>query len=163
MEVTLINGVLVLEPAAGQSDLDFSNQVSAAGYIQVFPPHNSSTDFTLSMAITVKEQDHEYVDAANPGQGIAEEVIHGSIGVKLNPIVEPDGQLLVENAGSVTQTVQADASGKIDFTINDASGGQAGRLSFALITLIATPQAVISPQSWWINWWSALATYRQKC
>ncbi|TQQ45931.1 retention module-containing protein [Vibrio cholerae] len=126
VEVTLINGVLVLEPAAGQSDLDFSNQVSAAGYIQVIPPHNSSTDFTLDTTITVKEQDHEYVDAANPGQGIAEEVIHGSIGVKVNPIVEPDGQLLVENAGSVTQTVQADANGKIDFTINDASGGQAG-------------------------------------
>ncbi len=125
VEVTLINGVLVLEPAAGQSDLDFSNQVSAAGYIQVIPPHNSSTDFTLSTAITVKEQDHEYVDAANPGQGIAEEVIHGSIGVKVNPIAEPDGQLLVENAGSVTQIVQADASGKIDFTINDVSGGQA--------------------------------------
>ncbi|TVM19580.1 hcalcium-binding protein, partial [Vibrio cholerae] len=106
VEVTLINGVLVLEPAAGQSDLDFSNQVSAAGYIQVIPPHNSSTDFTLSTAITVKEQDHEYVDAGNPGQGIAEEVIHGSIGVKVNPIAEPDGQLLVENAGSVTQTVQ---------------------------------------------------------
>ncbi|WP_336933306.1 retention module-containing protein [Vibrio cholerae] len=126
VEVTLINGVLVLEPAAGQSDLDFSNQVSAAGYIQVIPPHNSSTDFTLSTAITVKEQDHEYVDAGNPGQGIAEEVIHGSIGVKVNPIAEPDGQLLVENAGSVTQTVQADANGKIDFTINDVSGGQAG-------------------------------------
>ncbi|ENE5170653.1 retention module-containing protein [Vibrio cholerae] len=126
VEVTLINGVLVLEPAAGQSDLDFSNQVSAAGYIQVIPPHNSSTDFTLDTTITVKEQDHEYVDAANPGQGIAEEVIHGSIGVKVNPIAEPDGQLLVENAGSVTQTVQADANGKIDFTINDASGGQAG-------------------------------------
>ncbi|CAB1247029.1 RTX toxins and Ca2+-binding protein [Vibrio cholerae] len=124
VEVTLVNGVL--EPTAGQSDLDFSNQVSVAGYIQVIPPHNSSTDFTLSTAITVKEQDHEYVDAANPGQGIAEEVIHGSIGVKVNPIVEPDGQLLVENAGSVTQTVQADPSGKIDFTINDASGGQAG-------------------------------------
>ncbi|EKF9454930.1 retention module-containing protein [Vibrio cholerae] len=126
VEVTLVNGVLVLEPTAGQSDLDFSNQVSAAGYIQVIPPHNSSTDFTLSTAITVKEQDHEYVDAGNPGQGIAEEVIHGSIGVKVNPIAEPDGQLLVENAGSVTQTVQADANGKIDFTINDASGGQAG-------------------------------------
>ncbi|EMK6903480.1 retention module-containing protein [Vibrio cholerae] len=126
VEVTLINGVLVLEPAAGQSDLDFSNQVSAAGYIQVIPPHNSSTDFTLSTAITVKEQDHEYVDAGNPGQGIAEGVIHGSIGVKVNPIAEPDGQLLVENAGSVTQTVQADANGKIDFTINDVSGGQAG-------------------------------------
>ncbi|GHX10219.1 RTX toxins and Ca2+-binding protein [Vibrio cholerae] len=126
VEVTLINGVLVLEPAAGQSDIDFSNQVSAAGYIQVIPPHNSSTDFTLSTAITVKEQDHEYVDAGNPGQGIAEEVIHGSIGVKVNPIAEPDGQLLVENAGSVAQTVQADANGKIDFTINDASGGQAG-------------------------------------
>ncbi len=126
VEVTLVNGVLVLEPVAGQSDLDFSNQVSAAGYIQVIPPHNSSTDFTLDTTITVKEQDHEYVDAANPGQGIAEEVIHGSIGVKVNPIVEPDGQLLVENAVSVTQTVQADPSGKIDFTINDASGGQAG-------------------------------------
>ncbi len=126
VEVTLVNGVLVLEPAAGQSDLDFSNQVSAAGYIQVIPPHNSSTDFTLITAITVKEQDHEYVDAGNPGQGIAEEVIHGSISVKVNPIAEPDGQLLVENAGSVTQTVQADANGKIDFTINDASGGQAG-------------------------------------
>ncbi|WP_139182667.1 retention module-containing protein, partial [Vibrio cholerae] len=72
VEVTLINGVLVLEPAAGQSDLDFSNQVSAAGYIQVIPPHNSSTDFALSTAITVKEQAHEYVDAGNPGQGIAE-------------------------------------------------------------------------------------------
>lgn len=66
------------------------------------------------------------MDAGNPGQGIAEEVIHGSIGVKVNPIAEPDGQLLVENAGSVTQTVQADANGKIDFTINNVSGGQAG-------------------------------------
>ncbi|HGF7192696.1 TPA: retention module-containing protein, partial [Vibrio cholerae] len=126
LEVTLVNGVLVLEPTAGQSDLDFSNQVSAAGYIQVIPPHNSSTDFTLATAITVKEQDDEYVDASNSGQGIAEKAILGSIGVKVNPIAEPDGQLLVENAGSAIQTVQADANGKIDFTINDATGGQAG-------------------------------------
>ncbi|HGH6015794.1 TPA: retention module-containing protein [Vibrio mimicus] len=125
-EVTLVNGVLVLEPAVGQSDVDFSHQVSASGYIQVIPPHNSSTDFTLNTAITVKEQDHEYVDAGNLGQGIAEQVIQGSIGVTVNPIVEPDGQLLVENSGSVTQAVQADSNGKIDFTINDTNGGQPG-------------------------------------
>ncbi|ENM5913014.1 retention module-containing protein [Vibrio mimicus] len=125
-EVTLVSGVLVLEPAVGQSDVDFSHQVSASGYIQVIPPHNSSTDFTLNTAITVKEQDHEYVDAGNLGQGIAEQVIQGSIGVTVNPIVEPDGQLLVENSGSVTQAVQADSNGNIDFTINDTNGGQPG-------------------------------------
>ncbi|MGL4223886.1 MAG: DUF5801 repeats-in-toxin domain-containing protein [Vibrio sp.] len=124
--VTLVNGVLVLTPAAGQSEVNFSNQVMASGYIQVLPPHNSSTDFSLTTVLTVKEQDHEYVNATNPGQGITEQVIHGSVVVKVNPIAESDGQLLVENSGHVTQVVQADANGRIDFTINDAIGGQLG-------------------------------------
>ncbi|MDE1250871.1 retention module-containing protein [Vibrio aestuarianus] len=118
------NNQLVLTPAVGQSEQDFSNQVLSAGYIQVQPPEHSSTDFTLNTELVVKEQDHEYVDSANPGEGIVSKVIQGSVNVTVRPIVEPDGELRVENGSGVQNSVTADAAGVINFTINDAAGGE---------------------------------------
>ncbi|MBF4358733.1 retention module-containing protein [Vibrio anguillarum] len=118
------DGKLILTPALGQSDQDFSAQVLTTGYVQVQPPEHSSTDFTLSTEIVVKEQDNEYVDAINSGEGIASKVIHGSVDVTVRPIVEADGQLRVEDNGVVTNKAVADASGAIYFTINDAAGGE---------------------------------------
>ncbi|WP_171375506.1 DUF5801 repeats-in-toxin domain-containing protein, partial [Vibrio aestuarianus] len=118
------NNQLVLTPAVGQSEQDFSNQVLSAGYIQVQPPEHSSTDFTLNTELVVKEQDHEYVDSANPGEGIVSKVIQGSVNVTVRPIVEPDGELRVEDGSGVQNSVTADAAGVINFTINDAAGGE---------------------------------------
>ncbi|OEE47821.1 retention module-containing protein [Vibrio anguillarum] len=118
------NGKLILTPGLGQSEQDFSAQVLTTGYVQVQPPEHSSTDFTLSTEIVVKEQDNEYVDAINSGEGIASKVIHGSVDVTVRPIVEADGQLRVEDNGVVTNKAVADASGAIYFTINDAAGGE---------------------------------------
>ncbi|MDE1222273.1 retention module-containing protein [Vibrio aestuarianus] len=118
------NNQLLLTPAVGQSEQDFSNQVLSAGYIQVQPPEHSSTDFTLNTELVVKEQDHEYVDSANPGEGIVSKVIQGSVNVTVRPIVEPDGELRVENGSGVQNSVTADAAGVINFTINDAAGGE---------------------------------------
>ncbi len=77
----------------------------------------------------------EYVDSGNPGEGIASTVINGTVNVQVNPVVEPEdltgpvsGQtrLLVEGTGgAVTDTVQSDTQGRIDFTINTAAGGSA--------------------------------------
>ncbi|NGZ63460.1 cadherin-like domain-containing protein [Vibrio aestuarianus subsp. cardii] len=118
------NNQLVLTPAVGQSEQDFSNQVLSVGYIQVQPPEHSSTDFTLNTELVVKEQDHEYVDSANPGEGIVSKVIQGSVNVTVRPIVEPDGELRVEDGSGVQNSVTADAAGVINFTINDAAGGE---------------------------------------
>ncbi|MCV5275854.1 hypothetical protein OFC49_34525, partial [Escherichia coli] len=75
---------------ANESEQDFSARVTQSGYVQVELEQDSSTDFDLSTTLTVKEIDHEYVDAANPGQGIAEAVITGSVHVQVNPVVEPE-------------------------------------------------------------------------
>lgn len=69
---TLVSGTLTLSPQAGESEQDFSAKISQSGYVQVQLEQDSSTDFDLTTTVTVKEIDHEYVDASNPGEGIAE-------------------------------------------------------------------------------------------
>ncbi|HCG8515254.1 TPA: retention module-containing protein [Vibrio parahaemolyticus] len=133
---TLVAGTLTLTPQANESEQDFSARVTQSGYVQVELEQDSSTDFDLSTTLTVKEIDHEYVDAANPGQGIAEEVITGSVHVQVNPVVEPEDTsgaigdqtrlLVTESNGNAIDVVKSDAQGAIDFTINTSAGGQAG-------------------------------------
>ncbi|EGQ7836965.1 retention module-containing protein [Vibrio parahaemolyticus] len=133
---TLVAGTLTLTPQANESEQDFSARVTQSGYVQVELEQNSSTDFDLSTTLTVKEIDHEYVDAANPGQGIAEAVITGSVHVQVNPVVEPEDTsgaigdqtrlLVTESNGTAIDVVKSDAQGAIDFTINTSAGGQAG-------------------------------------
>ncbi|MBE4099622.1 retention module-containing protein [Vibrio parahaemolyticus] len=133
---TLVAGTLTLTPQANESEQDFSARVTQSGYVQVELEQDSSTDFDLSTTLTVKEIDHEYVDAANPGQGIAEAVITGSVHVQVNPVVEPEDTsgaigdqtrlLVTESNGTAIDVVKSDAQGAIDFTINTSSGGQAG-------------------------------------
>ncbi|MCS0063571.1 retention module-containing protein [Vibrio parahaemolyticus] len=133
---TLVAGTLTLTPQANESEQDFSARVTQSGYVQVELEQDSSTDFDLSTTLTVKEIDHEYVDAANPGQGIAEAVITGSVHVQVNPVVEPEDTsgaigdqtrlLVTESNGTAIDVVKSDAQGAIDFTINTSAGGQAG-------------------------------------
>ncbi|MDF4257286.1 retention module-containing protein [Vibrio parahaemolyticus] len=133
---TLVAGTLTLTPQANESEQDFSARVTQSGYVQVELEQDSSTDFDLSTTLTVKEIDHEYVDAANPGQGIAEAVITGSVHVQVNPVVEPEDisgaigdqtrLLVTESNGTAIDVVKSDAQGAIDFTINTSAGGQAG-------------------------------------
>ncbi|MBE4472482.1 retention module-containing protein [Vibrio parahaemolyticus] len=133
---TLVAGTLTLTPQANESEQDFSARVTQSGYVQVELEQDSSSDFDLSTTLTVKEIDHEYVDAANPGQGIAEAVITGSVHVQVNPVVEPEDTsgaigdqtrlLVTESNGTAIDVVKSDAQGAIDFTINTSAGGQAG-------------------------------------
>ncbi|MCS0026966.1 retention module-containing protein [Vibrio alginolyticus] len=133
---TLVSGTLTLSPLANESEQDFSARISQSGYVQVQLEQDSSTDFDLNTAVTVKEIDHEYVDASNPGQGIAEKTINGMVHVQVNPIVEPENTtgsldaqtrlLVTESTGVVTDIVKSDGQGNIDFTINTSTGGESG-------------------------------------
>lgn len=133
---TLVSGTLTLSPLANESEQDFSDRISQSGYIQVQLEQDSSTDFDLNTTVTVKEIDHEYVDASNPGQGIAEKTINGMVHVQVNPIVEPENTtgsldaqtrlLVTESTGVVTDIVKSDGQGNIDFTINTSTGGESG-------------------------------------
>ncbi|MFH4894683.1 retention module-containing protein [Vibrio diabolicus] len=133
---TLVSGTLTLSPLANESEQDFSARISQSGYVQVQLEQDSSTDFDLNTTVTVKEIDHEYVDASNPGQGIAEKAINGMVHVQVNPIVEPENTtgsldaqtrlLVTESTGVVTDIVKSDGQGNIDFTINTSTGGESG-------------------------------------
>ncbi|AVF61673.1 retention module-containing protein [Vibrio diabolicus] len=133
---TLVSGTLTLSPLANESEQDFSARISQSGYVQVQLEQDSSTDFDLNTTVTVKEIDHEYVDASNPGQGIAEKTINGMVDVQVNPIVEPENTtgsldaqtrlLVTESTGVVTDIVKSDGQGNIDFTINTSTGGESG-------------------------------------
>ncbi|HHX8508717.1 TPA: retention module-containing protein [Vibrio diabolicus] len=133
---TLVSGTLTLSPLANESEQDFSARISQSGYVQVQLEQDSSTDFDLNTTVTVKEIDHEYVDASNPGQGIAEKTINGMVPVQVNPIVEPENTtgsldaqtrlLVTESTGVVTDIVKSDGQGNIDFTINTSTSGESG-------------------------------------
>ncbi|MCR9985755.1 retention module-containing protein [Vibrio antiquarius] len=133
---TLVSGALTLSPLANESEQDFSARISQSGYVQVQLEQDSSTDFDLNTTVTVKEIDHEYVDASNPGQGIAEKTINGMVHVQVNPIVEPENTtgsldaqtrlLVTESTGVITDIVKSDGQGNIDFTINTSTGGESG-------------------------------------
>ncbi|MEH0082504.1 retention module-containing protein [Vibrio antiquarius] len=133
---TLVSGTLTLSPLANESEQDFSARISQSGYVQVQLEQDSSTDFDLNTTVTVKEIDHEYVDASNPGQGISEKTINGMVHVQVNPIVEPENTtgsldaqtrlLVTESTGVVTDIVKSDGQGNIDFTINTSTGGESG-------------------------------------
>ncbi len=133
---TLVSGTLTLSPQAGESEQDFSAKISQSGYVQVQLDQDSSTDFDLTTTVTVKEIDHEYVDASNPGEGIAEKTINGTVNVQVNPIVEPEDKtgaiddqtrlLVTESGGGATDIVKSDDQGNIDFTINTSMGGESG-------------------------------------
>ncbi|ELE6589226.1 retention module-containing protein [Vibrio alginolyticus] len=133
---TLVSGTLTLSPQAGESEQDFSAKISQSGYVQVQLEQDSSTDFDLTTTVTVKEIDHEYVDASNPGEGIAEKTINGTVNVQVNPIVEPEDNtgaiddqtrlLVTESGGGATDIVKSDDQGNIDFTVNTSMGGESG-------------------------------------
>ncbi|MFM2625396.1 retention module-containing protein [Vibrio owensii] len=127
------NGVLILAPNTGESEQEFSDRATKLGFIQVRLEEDSSTDFSLTTEVVVKEIDSEYIDVTSPGEGIAEATINGTVNVRVNPIVEPENtsgdisqqeRLVVvepDANGEVTDQVQSSADGTINFTVNDPS------------------------------------------
>ncbi|WP_428805219.1 retention module-containing protein [Vibrio satsumensis] len=116
-------GTLTITPKSGQTAEDFTQIALNNNFIQITPAQDSSTDFTLNTVVMIEERDHEYVDATDPGQGIATATITGSIDVRVRPVVEPgdaDNKIVVSNengTGDLT-TITADANGVIKFTTN---------------------------------------------
>ncbi|WP_394142199.1 retention module-containing protein [Vibrio chagasii] len=116
-------GTLTITPKSGQTPEAFTQIALNNNFIQITPEQDSSTDFTLNTVVMIEERDHEYVDATDPGQGIATATITGSIDVRVRPVVEPEdanNKLVVSNedgTGDLSNIV-ADANGVIKFTTN---------------------------------------------
>ncbi|NOI99613.1 retention module-containing protein [Vibrio kanaloae] len=117
-------GTLTITPKSGQTAEEFTQIALNSNFIQITPEQDSSTDFTLNTVVMIEERDHEYVDATDPGQGIATATITGTIKVVVTPVVEPQdasNKLIVDDVlgtGALT-TVVADANtGVLKFTTN---------------------------------------------
>ncbi|MFM2608251.1 retention module-containing protein [Vibrio chagasii] len=119
-----VAGTLTITPKSGQTPEAFTQIALNNNFIQITPEQDSSTDFTLNTVVMIEERDHEYVDATDPGQGIATATITGSIDVRVRPVVEPEdanNKLVVDEVAGLTDlgTVVADAlTGVLKFTTN---------------------------------------------
>ncbi|CAH7094835.1 Cadherin domain-containing protein [Vibrio chagasii] len=119
-----VAGTLTIIPKAGQTPEAFTQIALNNNFIQITPEQDSSTDFTLNTVVMIEERDHEYVDATDPGQGIATATITGSIDVRVRPVVEPEdasNKLVVDEVAGLTDlsTVVANAlTGVLKFTTN---------------------------------------------
>ncbi|NOH94119.1 retention module-containing protein [Vibrio sp. AIC-3] len=117
-------GTLTITPKSGQTAEEFTQIALNNNFIQITPEQDSSTDFTLNTVVMIEERDHEYVDATDPGQGIATATITGSIDVIVLPVVEPkdaSNKLIVDDVlgTGALATVVADANtGVLKFTTN---------------------------------------------
>ncbi|MEZ8061768.1 MULTISPECIES: retention module-containing protein [Vibrio] len=117
-------GTLTITPKSGQTAEEFTQIALNNNFIQITPEQDSSTDFTLNTVVMIEERDHEYVDATDPGQGIATATITGTIKVVVTPVVEPEdasNKLIVDDVlgTGALATVVADANtGVLKFTTN---------------------------------------------
>ncbi|TKF06992.1 retention module-containing protein [Vibrio kanaloae] len=117
-------GTLTITPKSGQTAEEFTQIALNNNFIQITPEQDSSTDFTLNTVVMIEERDHEYVDATDPGQGIATATITGTIKVVVTPVVEPQdasNKLIVDDVlgTGALATVVADANtGVLKFTTN---------------------------------------------
>ncbi|WP_083627145.1 retention module-containing protein [Vibrio ponticus] len=101
------------------------DQSSAAPIITVKPPEDSSTNFSLESTITLQEIDEDDATLIKTAE------VKGDLTVEVNPVVEPDGTLRIEDKDGNPVTVIRDdpnpndavnGDGKIAFTINDPNG-----------------------------------------
>ena len=119
-----VAGTLTITPKSGQTPEAFTQIALNNNFIQIIPEQDSSTDFALNTVVMIEERDHEYVDATDPGQGIATATITGSIDVRVRPVVEPEdasNKLVVDEVAGLTDlsTVVANAlTGVLKFTTN---------------------------------------------
>ncbi|MCK8080134.1 retention module-containing protein [Vibrio sp. 1CM24A] len=117
-------GTLTITPKSGQTAEELTQISLNNNFIQITPEQDSSTDFTLNTVVMIEERDHEYVDATDPGQGIATATITGTINVVVTPVVEPQdasNKLIVDDVlgTGALATVVADANtGVLKFTTN---------------------------------------------
>ncbi|UPQ90349.1 retention module-containing protein [Vibrio sinaloensis] len=129
--VNVINGSINITSASGQSVQDFTQDALKPGFVQIVPAKDSSTDFVLQTEVKIEEVNHEHA-IGQPTNEIerAQATLHGTITVKVNPVVEPrdaNNRLVVESeAGVAGSSVAANPDGSIHFTTNSAKANQSG-------------------------------------
>ncbi len=96
------------------------DQSSTSPSITVKPPEDSSVNFVLKSTITVRE-----IDEDDPSI-VVEKEVKGDLTIVVNPVVEQDGTLTIEDKnGNAVTTIRDDENpddGKIRFTINQPDG-----------------------------------------
>ncbi|OED84357.1 retention module-containing protein [Vibrio breoganii] len=116
--------------------------------LEIKPPEDDSTDFQLTATLEITERDYELQQGQDPNEGIALKEITGTIDVVVRPVVESDATIGVfDQADLATEltTIQADADGKISFTINN-NNSEAGRYSINMQDLdISDNEGVVNP------------------
>ncbi|CAM3049257.1 retention module-containing protein [Vibrio rarus] len=113
------NGNIVISDSNGLADL-----LSGVGIVEVKPPSDDSRDFQLGVTLEVREDDYEFSDGQSEYENSASDVINGTVDIVVRPTVESDANLFVTDVddnmiGAVDNPIVADASGMINFTIND--------------------------------------------
>ncbi|WP_139070896.1 beta strand repeat-containing protein, partial [Vibrio breoganii] len=116
--------------------------------LEIKPPEDDSTDFQLTATLEITERDYELQQGQDPNEGIALKEITGTIDVVVRPVVESDATIGVfDQADLATEltTIQADADGKISFTINN-NNSEASRYSINMQDLdISDNEGVVNP------------------
>ncbi|PMO56542.1 hypothetical protein BCT07_14735 [Vibrio breoganii] len=116
--------------------------------LEIKPPEDDSTDFQLTATLEITERDYELQQGQDTNEGIALKEITGTIDVVVRPVVESDATIGVfDQADLATEltTIQADADGKISFTINN-NNSEAGRYSINMQDLdISDNEGVVNP------------------
>ncbi|OBT09449.1 hypothetical protein A9264_09280 [Vibrio sp. UCD-FRSSP16_10] len=123
-----VNGTTLSVDSDGNITISESNGLrellSGAGIVEVKPPADDSSDFQLSVTVEVTEEDYEFTQGEAEYQDTATAIIHGTVDVVVNPIVENDANLFVtdlsnDEIGGIDNPIIADSNGMINFTLNE--------------------------------------------
>ncbi|PSV79411.1 T1SS-143 repeat domain-containing protein, partial [Photobacterium iliopiscarium] len=111
-----INGTLLAN--GGTGSVEFTDQqlqtLLDGGKLTVTAPHNSDQDIQLTSTVTVSQTD---VDG---DKETVTKDITGTLDVDIKAVVEPDGNLIIDDNGTVVTTISSSSNGVIDLS-NDAN------------------------------------------
>ncbi|WP_152654276.1 retention module-containing protein [Photobacterium carnosum] len=111
-----INGTLLAN--GGTGSVEFTDQqlqiLLDGGKLTVTAPHNSDQDIQLTSTVTVSQTD---VDG---DKETVTKNITGTLDVDIKAVVEPDGNLIIDDNGTVVTTIASSSNGVIDLS-NDAN------------------------------------------
>ncbi|MCD9546565.1 hcalcium-binding protein, partial [Photobacterium carnosum] len=111
-----INGTLLAN--GGTGSVEFTDQqlqtLLDGGKLTVTAPHNSDQDIQLTSTVTVSQTD---VDG---DKETVTKDITGTLDVDIKAVVEPDGNLIIDDNGTVVTTIASSSNGVIDLS-NDAN------------------------------------------
>ncbi|MBY3790200.1 hcalcium-binding protein, partial [Photobacterium carnosum] len=111
-----INGTLLANGGTGSVELTDQQLQTLldGGKLTVTAPHNSDQDIQLTSTVTVSQTD---VDG---DKETVTKDITGTLDVDIKAVVEPDGNLIIDDNGTVVTTISSSSNGVIDLS-NDAN------------------------------------------